>query len=521
MSEVATRGGGRGTLLVLGALLAGLIGGIAITRMGGGWREPAIELAATVGGMWLDGLRMTVIPLIVTLLITGLVGGSDAARSGGVAGRSVLWFAIVLTCSAVFGAVAMPWLIGWFPLPAEAADALRAGLASVDAGAAAAAVPTVHDFLRSIIPQNPIAAAAADRILQLVVFTLAFAVAVTRLDRQRRMMIFSFFEAAGEALLIVIRWVLWLAPVGVFALAFAVGAGAGGAALGGLIHYVLLVSALGLLILLAGYGVAMAGARWRLGTFARAMIAPQAVAISTQSSLASLPAMLQAAQRLGVPERSADVTLPLAVALMRATGPAMNMGVAIYVAHWLGIELGFWQVVAGVLVAAVTTYGTVSLPGQVSFVTSIAPICLAMGLPVEPLALLIAVETIPDMFRTVGNVTMDVAVTGAVARGSQSAGEGERATVGDRSGGEKLQRINPVTDDRKPDASIHPSAQPRPPEPELERKLKKNPDDLNAKADVGSDESMDASDPSAAAQPGNINEPVPSSGYPKKNNPRK
>ena len=95
----------------------------------------------------------------------------------------------------------------------------------------------------------------------------------------------------------------------------------------------------------------------------------------------------------------------------------MNMAVAIYVAHLMGVELGPLQLAAGVAVAATTTLGAVSLPGQLSFVTSIAPIALAMGIPIEPLALLIAVETIPDIFRTLGNVTMDVAVTGAAARG--------------------------------------------------------------------------------------------------------
>ena len=129
--------------------------------------------------------------------------------------------------------------------------------------------------------------------------------------------------------------------------------------------------------------------------------------------------MLAASKALGIAEHKADVTLPLAVALFRATGPAMNIAVAIYVAHLMGVELGPLQLAAGVAVAATTTLGAVSLPGQLSFVTSIAPIALAMGIPIEPLALLIAVETIPDIFRTLGNVTMDVAVTGAAARGKE------------------------------------------------------------------------------------------------------
>jgi Na+/H+-dicarboxylate symporter len=126
--------------------------------------------------------------------------------------------------------------------------------------------------------------------------------------------------------------------------------------------------------------------------------------------------MLGAARNIGVSQRIADVTLPMSVALFRATGPAMNIGVAVYAAHLLGIDLNTTAMVAGIAVAALASIGAVSLPGQISFFTSIAPIALAMGVPIGPLALLIAVETIPDMFRTVGNVTMDVAVATAVDR---------------------------------------------------------------------------------------------------------
>jgi proton glutamate symport protein len=359
---------------------------------------------------------MTVIPLIIALLITGIVSGADHARAGNIAKRSMLWFVAVLTASAIFGALAMPALLQAFPLPASAADALRAGLASVDSQAAAASVPKLEDWLKSVIPTNPIAAAANDQVLALVVFTAIFGFAVTRIDAGGREAIGRFFKAVQDAMLVVVGWVLWLAPIGVLGLAFAVGAGAGGAAFTALIHYVLLVSAVGIAIILATYLIAVLLAGWKLGDFARAMIPPQAVAISTQSSLASLPAMLAAAQRLGVPQRNADVSLPLAVALFRATGPAMNIAVAIYVAYWLGIDLTAGSMIAGIAVASVASYWAVSLPGALSFVTSIAPIALAMGVPIEPLALLIAVEVLPDIFRTLGNVMMDVTVTGAVAR---------------------------------------------------------------------------------------------------------
>ena len=416
MSSKADR---RATWLVLASLVIGLLLGAASARMGDGIREPLVNAASLVGGLWLDALKMTVIPLIIALLITGIVSGTDHAKAGGIAGRSFLWFAGILTASAIFGALATPALLEAFPLGSASAEALRAGLATVDAQAAAASVPTISDWLKSLIPTNPIAAAAEDKVLALVVFTTIFAFAVTRIDAEGRQSVGRLFKGIQDAMLVVVGWVLRLAPIGVLGLAFAVGAGAGGSAFGAVLHYVIIISAVGIGVTLSSYVIAVLFARWRLGEFTRAMIPPQAVAISTQSSLACLPAMLEAADRLGLPKRNADVSLPLAVALFRATGPAMNIAVAIYVAYWLGIDLGMGSMIAGVAVASVASYWAVSLPGALSFITSIAPIALAMGVPIEPLALLIAVEVIPDIFRTVGNVMMDVSVSGAVARGNR------------------------------------------------------------------------------------------------------
>ncbi len=401
---------------ILAALGLGLLAGVGASMVGDGWRDPAIRWASTIGGVWLDALKVTVIPLIIALLVSGIVGGARAASGSRIAGRSILWFAVVLTASAIFGGLMMPVLLQAFPLPDGAAEALRTGLAGVDKAATSASVPTATDFVRSIVPGNIFAAAAADQILPLTIFTAFFAVAMTRIEPVRRDQLAGFFQAIEQAMLVMIGWVLWIAPIGVFALAFALGAGAGGSAFGAVLHYVVLVSILGIILTLVAYLIAMIFAGWSLREFARAMVPPQAVAISTQSSLASLPAMVGAARKLGLPEENSDVTLPLAVALFRATGPAMNIGVAIYVAYWVGADLSAWQLTAGIAMASVASYWAVSLPGQLSFVTSIAPIAIAMGLPVEPLAILIAVETLPDIFRTLGNVTMDVAVTGAVGR---------------------------------------------------------------------------------------------------------
>jgi Na+/H+-dicarboxylate symporter len=217
-------------------------------------------------------------------------------------------------------------------------------------------------------------------------------------------------------MLVIINWVLWLAPIGVLALAYVVGARAGTSALGALAHYVVVVAAIGCVVWFMAWPLAMIGGRLSFLDYTRAIGPPHAVAISTQSSLASLPAMLKASERLGVPVAQSGVTLPLAVALFRATGPAMNLAVAIYVAHWFAVPLTPLALAAGVAVAATTTLGSVSLPGAISFIASIAPICLAMGVPIEPLVLLVAVETLPDIVRTTGNVSMDVAATATVAR---------------------------------------------------------------------------------------------------------
>ncbi len=401
-------------------MLAALVGGLALgafaQQLGEGARAPLLTAANAVGGLWLDGLKMTVVPLIVALLITGISSGSDSARAGGIAGRAFLWFVAVLTLSAIVGGLAMPALIELFPLPAQSVEALRSGLGGIDQSAAAASVPKLEDFINGLLPSNPFAAAAADQILPLVLFTALFAFALTRVERELRGGVVRFFQAIERALLVLIGWILWLAPYGVFALAFAVGAGAGGAAFGALLHYIVLVTVIGWIMIAVGVLIAWFAAGWSPARFFREMIPSLAVAVSTQSSLASLPAMLGSARRLGVAEETSDVALPLSVALFRATGPAMNLAVAIYVAYWLGVPLTPFALIAGIAVASIASYWAVSLPGSLSFVTSIAPIALAMGVPIEPLAILIAVEVLPDITRTLGNVVHDVAVTGAVDR---------------------------------------------------------------------------------------------------------
>jgi Na+/H+-dicarboxylate symporter len=396
-----------------GWTFAGLTGGllIGLTLRGNAVQAPALAIAQSIGMLWLRALQMTILPLVVALLFTGIVQTVAAAQAGALARRTLGLFAAVLTTGALFTALVLPAMLRALPVPAEAVAALR-GMARAEPGK----VPGLADFLASLMPANVVDAAAHDAMLPVIVFVGLFALAATRLREAQRRPLASLFAAVAAAMMLMIGWVLALAPIGVFALGLSVAAQSGSAVIAAFAHYIALVSAMGFAVFLAGYALAIFGARLPLAAFARTLVPVQAVAISTQSSLASLPAMLVACSRLDVRQSTADFVLPLAVTLFRATSPAMNVAVVIYAAFLTGTDITFASLAAGVGVALVTTVGSVSLPGTISFVASTGPIALAMGVPVEPLALLVAVEMLPDIMRTIGNVTMDVAVTATVER---------------------------------------------------------------------------------------------------------
>jgi Na+/H+-dicarboxylate symporter len=397
-------------------ILIALVGGIAI-GIAAAALAPSQAIAVTavtqpIGSAWLHGLQMVIVPLIVSLLVTGIGATAEAARAGRITVRALVMMVAILWAVTIMSALVTPLLLEAWPLPAGLATALRTALTTTPP---VGTVPGIGAFFDTIVPTNVVAAAAGDAFLPLTVFALAFAFAVTQLPEAQRSILTGFFQAVVDALLIVIGWVLKLAPIGIFALAYGVGARTGTAAFGALVHYIVCVSAIGVVVLIAAYPVGMIGGRVRFGRFARAVAPAQAVAISTQSSLASLPAMLKGSVELGAAPATAGIVLPLAVAVFRATSPAMNLAVALYVAHLVGVPIGPGQLAAGIATAAITTMGSVSLPGTVSFIASVAPVAIAMGVPIEALGLFIAVETVPDLFRTVGNVTMDTAVTISVS----------------------------------------------------------------------------------------------------------
>jgi proton glutamate symport protein len=399
---------------VLAMLAAGIAAGAAINAWAPGLTGAA-EIVEAVGNLWLNALRMTVIPLIVALLVTGVAALADAVSAGKLAARAIAVFAVMLITATVYVALVFPAMLALWPPEEAAAAAMIAGAAP--GTAEAISPPSFAAFLASLAPANPVRAAAEDAILPLVVFAVIFGFAVTRLPVTQRATLNDFFKALADAMIVIVRWVLLLAPVGVFALSLGVGLRSGAGAAGLLLHYVVLVSAVTAGVTLIAIVFALVWGRVNPAKFFAAIAPVQAVAISTQSSIASLPLMVQRSREaLGVSPGAANLVLPLAVAIFRMTSTVANLAVALFIAHLYGIEPTMTQMVGACVVALAVSVGTVGLPGQASFFTSMAPICLALGVPLDLLPILLAVEVIPDIFRTVGNVTADMAAVAIADR---------------------------------------------------------------------------------------------------------
>jgi Na+/H+-dicarboxylate symporter len=409
------------TARVLLGLLLGAVIGLALAASDAALAARVADAVQPIGRLWLNALQMTVVPLVAALVILGVNTARDAAASGRTARRAIACFLVLLSLGAALAAIAAPLLLSWLPRPPGLAESLGAA----EAGAAQLAVPaSFGEWFTGIIPSNALAAAAASAMLPLVVFALFFGFALARIDAARRERLLELVQAIGDVMIVIVRWVLWAAPLGVFALVLAVCARVGGGMLGVFGTYIGLQVVLYLAMTLLLYPIAVVAGRERLGRFAAAILPAQTIAASTQSSLASLPAMLESAgTRLAYPLPVTSLVLPMAVSLFRITSPMQYVGVAAFIAWAHGVDLTAAQLVAGAALAVVISMGSVGLPGQVSFMATNMPVTQAMGLPVEPLGVLLALDTIPDMFATVGNVTADLTATSVVAGGQRGAGD--------------------------------------------------------------------------------------------------
>jgi proton glutamate symport protein len=401
------------TARVLLALVLGALVGLGLALWNDGVAAQAAAIAQPIGKVWLSALQMTVVPLVAAMIVVGINTARTAASTGRTARTAIIVFVVLLSLASALTAVLAPAFLSLVPRDPALADALRGALAPE----AAAGTAGLAEWLASVVPTNVIAAAAAGAMLPLVVFSLFFGFALTRIDEERRAALLRIVQGIADTMIVIVRWVLLAAPVGVFALSLAVTATVGHGVLTALGVYIALLIAMYLVVIALMYPVAVVAGRERLGRFASAILPAQAIAASTQSSLASLPAMLESARtRLGYGVAVPSLVLPMAVSLFRITSPVQYISVATFIAWAYGMPIDVATLAGGVALAVVVSMGSVGLPGQAIFMATNLPVVQAMGLPVAPLGILLALDTIPDVFATVGNVTADLTATSVVAR---------------------------------------------------------------------------------------------------------
>lgn len=402
---------------VLLALAAGLILGIAISGSGNALLAAIPRYVEPIGGIWVNALRMTVIPLVVSAILIGINSLPDSRSVSRVGSRALLFFLLALGAAAMFAAVVGPIVLSHLTIDPGPAAALRASTASASREIVenARKIGGVGQWLTDLVPANPVKAAADGAILQLVTFSLLLGLAVTRIAASSREPLMRGVKGVYDAALVLVHWVLAAAPIGVFALTVPLASRLGIAAAGAVAYYVAAVSAMTL-----GFTVVFYLAAWLIGrqsprVFARACVPAQAVALSSRSSLASLPALLEgAAGVLQLPFAIRSFVLPLGVATFRPAGAIAIPMAVLFMARLHGMELDAPQLATIALTGALTTFSAPGLPGGSILV--MVPLLVSVGLPVGAVGLLIGVDTIPDMIRTFTNVTGDMATATVLAR---------------------------------------------------------------------------------------------------------
>ncbi len=402
-------------------MMIGLAAGLALGLRAAWTQHPALLAIARglrpLGSLFLNLLWMVVIPLVVTALFAGVAGLGSVRRVGRLGIRTLGFFWATTLAAIVIGfavaALSLP-LAGVTP---DQQAALRQS-ALADSGAvrhAAEQMPSGARFLVELIPANPVRAAVDGSLLPLIVATAIFAVAAAALPEEKRRILTDLADVATAALIRIVWWVLLLAPLGIFALV------AGAVAQFGL--SLVKTMAVFVVAVIAGLGVFIAGvllpaiallARMRVTRFLKVAWPSLAMAFSTTSSLATLPTMLAAAEEeLKISRTVTSFVLPLGASINRS-GSALFQAVAIvFAARLYGVPLGAAELVqagAAVFLASLTVAAVPS-----ASVLSLAPAFSATGLPLAGLTLLIGLDRIPDMFRTMTNVAGSLSAATVVA----------------------------------------------------------------------------------------------------------
>ncbi len=401
--------------------LAALAVGLGLGLLGQATRAPFLwalsGAVAPLGTIWINALQMVVIPLVVTQLLAALVRPEGDSSVGRLGGHTLGLFLAFLLVGGTVTLLVTPSLLGLYTVSPDFMASWR--IESIPAAALEAARSKPMDlgrWLIELVPRNPFEAAAQGNILQMLVFTVLLGVAASRLPARQRGLLAGPLQALADAMMVLVSWVLWGTPVGVFSLILGLSLGTGLGVLGLLAVYVVLLSGLLILVTIALYPLTAVLGRVSLRSFARGAAPAQLVAAGTQSSLASLPALIEGAQnRLRLPPQVTSFVLPLSVSSFKLNQVISPTFKFLFLAHVFGIPLGVGEMATFLLVTLLLSFGVAGVPrGGGGFRT--LPLYVAAGIPIEGVVLLEAVKTIPDVFMTVLNVTADLSVATILGR---------------------------------------------------------------------------------------------------------
>ncbi|HEU4390198.1 MAG TPA: dicarboxylate/amino acid:cation symporter [Blastocatellia bacterium] len=411
----------RQSIPALIGLAAGLVCGVAISASGNKSLERVVSVFDVAGTLWINAILMTIIPLIVSNLFVGIVTTASAGAVGKIGLRAVLLFILLLSAAAAITAFVAPALMSRLSIDAATSESLRAAAAAA-APSTATPAPAPGQWFTGLIPTNVIKAAGDAAILPLIFFSVVFALAATRITSESRQHLVRLFQAINEAIQVVLGWVVGVAPAGIFALALVLAARVGAGLVGALAYYIVVASVLVVLLTLMLYFVAALGGGVSLRSFAAACVPAQIIAFSTHSSLASLPAMIKGAEtRLRLPPSMTGFVLPLAVSTFKFSGPIWYMVVVFFVSRLYGIPLTSSRVLATIATSVLASITIAGVPSGAIYVA--VPVLVTAGLPVEVLGLLLAIDAIPNAFRTMSNVTGNMTAAVVLSRFDSSKAE--------------------------------------------------------------------------------------------------
>ncbi len=400
--------------ITMAGMVAGLLCGAAAHRWtGSGW-DLAIGVLEPLGTMWLAVLRMLVLPLMVSVLIVA-IGRAGSGQAGRLGWSSLSWFVCFLAVAAVATILLGQLVIQAIPVDEATRSAFQAAARETAAGEPPLPSPTIRDWFVNLVPPNLFAAATRGDLLPVIVATLLFGAAFRYVPVRGRDILLDLAQAIADWCFALAGLLFRVLPVAVFILTLVSTARSGAGLASGLVYYVALVSAFLAVGTLLLYPVTVWLGRVPASRFARAVWPVQVLAFSTRSSVACLPAMLNAARRgLRLPENVSNVTLPLAVSSFKLNVAISANFQLLFLLHVYGRDPDPVTLSAAVAALTLQSFATPGLPSGAIWTTT--PVYLALGIPLEGIVLTNVVDTIPDLFKTTANVTADLSIAAIVAR---------------------------------------------------------------------------------------------------------